>query len=81
MMMTDIDLVHTQLVRPDGKINARLIGAIGQTGSFAIRYWLTDPVTARKTPVQTAAQYCHTHCICFLATDYPDGCPECEKIH
>jgi hypothetical protein len=40
---------------------------------------LTDPDTARNKPVQILAQYCRDHCILYLNSDYPDGCPKCRE--
>ena len=75
----DVEFVGTKLVRPDGAIHAKWIGAIGTTGMVNIRYWKLDPETAHMHQVMTAAKYCPTHCILYLDTDYPQGCPECTE--
>jgi hypothetical protein len=77
----NIDFAPTRLVRPSGTTPARWIGAIGDTGLVHIRYWVTDPETARNTPVTAPARYCPEHVICYLTSDYPGGCPECNAQH
>ena len=77
----NIDFVGTKLIRPTGAVPARWIGAIGNTGLVQIRFWKVDPVTCRNTPVQIAARYCPTHCILYLDSDYPLGCPECNPAN
>ena len=74
----DIDFAFTQLVRPSGKVQARWIASIPNTNMVNIRYWQLDHKTARNKPVEITARYCTEHCICYLASDYPHGCPECE---
>jgi len=72
-----VDIATLLFVRPSGAIPVRWIGAIGDTGQIYIRYWIMDPATARNTPVQTIANYCRAHHICFLTSENLHGCPEC----
>jgi hypothetical protein len=75
----DVNFTPTKLVRPTGPVTAIRLGAIGDTGKIAIRYWQVDPMTARHMPIVIAARYCPEHCILFLDSDFPLGCPECWK--
>lgn len=72
-----IDFAPTRLRLPTGTIPATWIGAIGDTCMVHIRYWKMDHKTARWNQVTTMAIYCPTHHICYLTSDYPNGCPEC----
>lgn len=74
----DVDFFPTKLTRPTGIVTARWLGAIGETGLVHIRYWKPDPISYKMLPVHATAKYCREHCILYLTSDYPRGCPECE---
>ena len=76
-MNTDTDFCFTKLVRHTGSIPAKWIGSLGDTGSVEIRYWIKDPQTCQFRRVEIIAHYCPEHCLCYLSSDYPLGCPEC----
>ena len=76
-MNTDTDFCFTKFVRPSREIPAKWIGSIGDTGSVEIRYWINDPQNGRFRSVEIIAHYCPEHCLCYLSSDYPLGCPEC----
>lgn len=75
----NVDFAFTELVRPSGKVQARWIGSIPNTDMVHIRYWQLDHKTARNKPVEITACYCSEHCVCYLTSDYPNGCPECKQ--
>jgi hypothetical protein len=75
----NIDFAPTRLIRPSGTIAAKWLGSIGTTGLVHIRYWVTDPETARNKPVMVTAHRCAKHRICYLVSDYPGGCPNCTR--
>ena len=66
-----------QFARPGLVQKVALISDLNST-SVEIRYWVVDPSTARARPVQLSAAYCQTHAICYLARDFPQGCPRCN---
>ena len=68
-----------RLIRPTGPIFARWIGAIQDTRFVNIRYWKLEPVSGRYNSVMTLACYCREHCILYLESDFPSGCPECNR--
>lgn len=74
-----VEFPTTTLIRPIGTVPARWLGAIGSTGEVHIRYWQLDSQTARNKPVVATACYCPTHCILYLNSDYPTGCPHCKE--
>jgi len=77
--MNSIDFAFTQLVRPSGFVQARWIASIPNTNMVRVRYWELDHKTARNKPVEITANFCPEHCLCYLTSDYPHGCPECKQ--
>ena len=78
--MTAIDFGPVTLTRPSGKQMAKWIGRIGDTELVHVRFWKVDPNNeSRFKPVETIARHCLVHKITFLTSDYPAGCPECQK--
>ena len=70
---------HVTLVLKDKTIQANWLGRFGGTDFVYLRYWINNPITGQSKPVQITATHCPVHQICFLHTDFPDGCPECKN--
>ena len=75
--MSTLDPEFFTLTRPAGPTRARFIGKVIDDYCY-IRYWQLEPATGRRLPHQVVARFCSRHCICYLAEDYPAGCPSCK---
>jgi len=77
---SDKDYPPIKLNRPEGQILARWVGSSQPFSGFVhIRYWNMDTTTKRFKPVLVIAQYCRIHKSCFVKSDFPSGCPECQR--